>query len=70
MAKKIKFNDDYVAAANSLVVSRLGSAKAILWWATENPMFGGVAPYKMIVFGKEKKLFKIILDMIEGNWAP
>lgn len=42
------------------------SKKTALWFNTPNPLLGNIAPWTMLVSGREKKLLKIINQMLDG----
>lgn len=41
--------------------------RTALWFATENPMLGNVAPRDMIKVGRYNKLLKFVLNALSGN---
>ena len=45
-------------------------AKCSLWFASPNPLLGGIAPDDMLVMGREVKLLRIIKGQLEDNWMP
>ncbi len=41
--------------------------KADLWFRTENPLLGGIAPDKMIEMGREDKLLRFVEGQLAEN---
>jgi hypothetical protein len=42
--------------------------KTVLWFTTENPNFGGIAPLEMIYKGRAEKLERFINNGIDENF--
>lgn len=53
----------------NLVAEHFGgdAEKTALWFSTENPMLGNIAPRDMIKVGRYNKLYKFILNALSGN---
>lgn len=45
-----------------------GEEKTSIWFETENPLLGGVAPSYFLVTGRIPKLLKFINNLIEENY--
>ncbi len=41
--------------------------KTSAWMNIENPNLGGIAPYSIIAIGKADKLFRVVVDLTNGN---
>lgn len=52
-----------------MVEEVLGPEKALLWWKTPNPMFGGIAPMWLCGNGGESKVRSFILNAYEDYKA-
>lgn len=52
-----------------MVKEILGSEKALLWWTTPNPMFGGISPMFLCAGPSEGKVRNFILDAYENHLA-
>ena len=58
------------ATALSLVAQYFGNEhKTVLWFKTENPLLGNIAPRDVIRIGRFKKLYRFILNALLEN-AP
>jgi len=53
----------------NLVAGHFGgdTKKTAIWFSTENPMLGNVAPRDMIKVGRYGKLLKFVLNALSGN---
>lgn len=52
-----------------MVKEILGPEKALLWWKTPNPMFGGISPMWLCAGPGERKVRAFILDAYEDHKA-